>query len=365
VPVQITSFVTTDPLAGSGTATDLALATSDTLSAPYVDYTHDYAYVGDDEGDLYRIKDVFCPSYNTDVGCTGGLGPSLDTSWGTAGVVVVGAHCGMLTGAVDDSVTGNVYVGCADGRLYGFSSTGTKLSTSPLGLGDGTTAFGQIVVPPIVDSSNGFVYAVAGTNDFSPVLLQATTSLMARRIVGLGVVPGSGGAYLSVPTFNTAYFSSATSSNWAILSCGFDSTGTSTLLYDVGFSATRVMNNLTPPSSNQSELASDVEACSPLTGFTNAAGPPLGTSDWLFLSLSGGTLSNYDLNGTTGGSGFAGGFAATASVSVTDGSSGIIPDNESTETQASSIYFSSLGAETCGTTGTGYCAVKLTQAGLD
>ena len=33
------------------------------------------------------------------------------------------------------------------------------------------------MVPPIVDSSNGFVYAVAGTNDLSSVLLQASTTL--------------------------------------------------------------------------------------------------------------------------------------------------------------------------------------------
>ena len=131
-PVQITSFVTTDPAAGSGTATDLALGAdptgTDTISSPYVDYAHDYAYVGNDIGVLYRIKDVFCPSYNTDAGCTAGLAPSLDTSWGTGGAVTVARACGVLTGAVEDSVTGNVFVGCSDGRLYGFTSTGTPLT---------------------------------------------------------------------------------------------------------------------------------------------------------------------------------------------------------------------------------------------
>src|SRR6201996_7965921 len=42
VPAQITSFISTAPLAGSGTATDLALGTattgSDTLSSPFIDY---------------------------------------------------------------------------------------------------------------------------------------------------------------------------------------------------------------------------------------------------------------------------------------------------------------------------------------
>ena len=138
-PAQITSFVTTDPVAGSGTATDLALGAdptgTDTISSPYVDYAHDYAYVGNDIGVLYRIKDVFCPSYNTDAGCTAGLGPSIDTSWGTGGSVTVGAFCGVLTGAVDDSVTGDVFVGCSDGRLYGYTSTGVALTTVPLHYG--------------------------------------------------------------------------------------------------------------------------------------------------------------------------------------------------------------------------------------
>lgn len=365
-PAQITSFVTTDPLAGSGTATDLTLLSSDTLSAPYVDYTHDYAYVGDDEGNLYRIKDVFCPSYNTDLGCTAGLAPSVDTSWGTAGVVSVGGGCGMLTGAVDDSVTGNVFVGCSDGRIYGFTSTGAKLSPADLVLGDGTS-FGGVVVPPIVDSSNGLVYAVTGTDGTSPVLLQANTAFGAAKKVALGTAPenaGNAGENITVPTFNAAYFSSATSSNWAILSCGYDSTGFYTLLYDVGFSASRVMNIASPPSSNQFQLASDVEACSPLTGFTNAPTPPLPTIDWLFVGLSGGSLSNYDITSTTG-SGFPGGFAYTATFSISGGSSGIIPDNESTAVQASSIYFTGLATQTCGAGGNGYCAIKLTQAGLD
>ena len=49
-----------------------------------------YAYVGNESAMLYRIKDVFCPSYNTDAGCIAGLAPSLDTSWGTGGAVIGG-----------------------------------------------------------------------------------------------------------------------------------------------------------------------------------------------------------------------------------------------------------------------------------
>ena len=77
-PKTINTFTTNAPVAASGTATDLALGASttgtDTLSSPYVDYARDLAYVGNDIGVLYRIKDVFCPTSNPD--CTGGTKPA-------------------------------------------------------------------------------------------------------------------------------------------------------------------------------------------------------------------------------------------------------------------------------------------------
>jgi hypothetical protein len=376
-PVSITTFVG-NPANGSGTASDLALSADaggpSTISPPFIDYTHDYAYVGNDAGDLYRIKDVFCPSFNTDAGCTSGAGPSLDMTWGSGhGYVAVGGGCGQLSGAVEDFATGRVFIGCSDGRVYAFTSTGAK-TTSPtnfLGLGEGVSNSpnGGIVVPPIVDSSNGFVYAVAGTNDASPVLLQASTTTFTSttlRIVPLGLAPTSTPQNLSLPAFNTSYFSSATSSTWAVLSCGFDSTGTLTDVYDVGFSGTRVMNTTTPTGSAVFQLAPDVEPCSPLTGFTNLnVGPPFPPTDWLFLGLSGGSVFNFNLNGTTG-SAFGTLFVTpTDTYTISGGPSGIIVDNESTDPQASSIYFGSLGTQACTTGGTGYCAVKLTQAGLE
>jgi len=377
-PVQITSFVTGDPAAGSGTATDLDLSGEsggpDTISSPFVDYAHDYAYVGNDAGDLYRIKDVFCPSFNTDAGCKSGAGPTLDTTWGSGhGYVIVGGNCGQLSGAVEDYATGRVFVGCSDGRVYAFTSTGAK-TTSPtnfLGLGSGVSnnpANGGVIVPPIVDSSNGLVYAVAGTNDASPVLLQASTTTFTSatlKIVPLGLAPTSSPQNLSLPAFNNYYFASSSSTNWAILSCGYDSTGTLTMLYDVGFNSSRVMNTTTPGASAQHELASDVEGCSPLINFENAnVGPPFPPTDWLFAGLSGGNIFNFNLNGTTG-SAFLGGFTNIDMYTVAGGPSGMIPDNESTDPQASSIYFSNQSTQACGTNGTGYCAIKLTQAGLD
>jgi hypothetical protein len=51
-PTPVTSFVGSTPAANSGTATDLALGSattgSDTLSSPFIDYTDDVAYVGNE-----------------------------------------------------------------------------------------------------------------------------------------------------------------------------------------------------------------------------------------------------------------------------------------------------------------------------
>jgi hypothetical protein len=56
---------------------------------------------------------------------------------------------------------------------------------------------------------------------------------------------------------------------------------------------------------------------------------------------------------------------ATNTTDVAGGTSGIIVDNDSTDGQASSIYFGTLAISTtiCGTSAA-HCAVKLTQAAL-
>ncbi len=58
--------------------------------------------------------------------------------------------------------------------------------------------------------------------------------------------------------------------------------------------------------------------------------------------------------------------AATNTTDVAGGTSGMLVDNNSTDGQASSIYFGSLATSTtiCGTTAA-YCAVKLTQTELE
>jgi hypothetical protein len=241
-PASITTFAANTPLS-AGTATDLALGAAatgtDSLSSPYIDYAHDTAYIGNDVGVLFRVKNVFCttPACGTAV-------PSLDTAWGGTGSVNV--PCGAkLTGPVQDFYTLNIFVGCSDGKVYGFNSSGVPLTTPSITVGDGS-ATGGVVESPIVDGLNRLLYAVSGKgaapNTGSGVIVQATTSLGgpcsgALCIATTGV---SGVFQLHSPAFNDPYFSSNTSTTWLLYQMAYSSAANLTL-YAATFSGSRAL----------------------------------------------------------------------------------------------------------------------------
>ena len=105
LPVTINSFATQSPVAGSGNrdgpGPGIDRGDSDTLSSPFVDYTFDYAYIGNDNGTLFRVQDVFC---TVNPACSGGTppAPSLDATWGTAGALSV-CPGSRMSGPVEDS----------------------------------------------------------------------------------------------------------------------------------------------------------------------------------------------------------------------------------------------------------------------
>jgi hypothetical protein len=354
-PKTISSF--TDPLApaaGSGTASDLTLgSTTDTLSSPFVDYFNDLAYVGNDSGTLYRVKDVFCTvtvttgTITVNPDCTGGTppAPNLDTTWGTGGALVTGCG-GVLSGPVLDSVTGNIFVGCSDGTLYGFHANGTALTA--LAVGDGS-ATGGIVDPPVLDVTNGFVYVVSGNDGTHAVLVQAKTADLSAKIVA---TLGPGGLFnLHAPSFNDLYFSSGYSapggvSNWLIYEfaavtntgeCPTTTNGSCTALYGVGFDSLYNLNTVASPTTSPLIYNTPAFELSPSTEFVS------GGVDRLFSSqihIVDDSLSSFDITGA-----FPGGFAAQLGVGrpVGDGgTSGIVVDNASGLPQAASIYYSIL-----------------------
>jgi hypothetical protein len=365
-PKSITSFAATAPAAGSGTATDLAFgSTTDTLSSPYIDYSNDTAYVGNDAGVLYRFKNVFC-ILTTCANAT----PSLDATWGTGGAVTVCS--GKLTAPVLDFINMTVFVGCSDGKLYSINQSGTIKS---LVIGDGVASktYGGIVDPPVVDGLNEFVYAVSGSANggANGVLVQAAIDFSSSVAVPIGL---GNLCNMHSPTPNNTYFTSPTTSGAMMYVGGYTTTGTVSqpcssastgsalvLLYASTFNSSGILNSGAPANSFSDGGGPGYE-WAPLTEFFNSN---TGV-DWIFASAL------QSQQGNVGSANITSGFPATFATIVTEGNgaSGMIVDNNSSSNQASSLY---LGAQqqnancnnNTSTTLTGGCAVKLTQNGLN
>jgi hypothetical protein len=343
-PKVITSgFALLAPAAGSGTVTDLPLgSTTDTLSSPFVDYVKDVAYVGNDSGILFRIKNVFC-TLSCTVGVTGA--PSLDATWNGTGSVTTGCG-GVLTGAVVAN-TGNVFVGCSDGRVYGFTTAGVALSpTDSILVGNGS-ATGGIVDTPIVDSVNGLIYAVSGNSaGGTEVVVQASAADLGS--VQTATLAAGGNHNLHAPALNDAYYTSGSALNWRLYEVAGDSVAGGIKLYGITFAGSHVMTSGNPGSVDSFAVGGAFEI-SPLTEFLTTGGEDRFFES--FLAAGGGSLASFRID-----TGFPATFETTNSANVGTGTTGIIIDNAaSSSSQADSVYFGALGANT---------AVKLTQASL-
>jgi hypothetical protein len=341
------------PVAGEGTVAapktptvselvDLPLTSgTDTNSPPFIDYYGDAAYVGTDNGLIYQITGVFRGT------------PTLSGApWPfTAG-------SGILTGAVQDFGTDNLYVGSSDGKIYGFTIAGASLTGSPLLVGDGS-ATGGFTDPPVLDEVNGFLYAATGGNSGGTGAVVVQTGTGSFSTVQTATIGTQDAANIHAGAFNDAYFSApmnmiGTSSEWFFYVCGNTTDGIGTpVLYRLGFNGSHQMN--TTVNGTQVSLSGNPnEECSPLTEFKNGV-------DHLFLSLT--MLSVVEaFNISSGTAPFTSGGPLTEN----GGTSGIVVDNVSAANQASSIYFSTLSSSLrCRVAGVNqFCAVKLTQSAL-
>jgi hypothetical protein len=374
-PKTINSFVAGAPAVGSGTASDLNLGSSalatDTLSSPFVDYSRDVAYVGNDIGMLYRIKDVFCTSINPDCSGANPPAPSIDASWGSGGSVSVCS--GQLTAPNLDFVTLHVFVGCSDGKLYMITQAGVVTS---IAVGDGVASktYGAIVDPPIVDGADGFVYAVSGSanNGANGVLVQTTTTLSSTVAVPVG---GGNECNLHEPALNNAYYTSPTSPGALIYFAGTTgltgpctptgATGGNLMYYATTFGAGGVMTSGAPVHS--ANVGNPANEFAPFTEFYN---PNIGTgTDLLFLVAlcTGADMVSFNIT-----AGWPGTTFVENPVTYGYGTSGMIVDNDAntiTYPQSSSVYFNALAENAaCSNPQSGSnkngCAIKLTQAAL-
>ncbi len=327
----------------AGEIVSLPLTTgADTNSSPFIDYFNDVAYVGTNNGRIFKITGVFKGT------------PALaGAPW------PIRAGAAVLTEPVVDFNTGNIFVGSANGILYGFTSAGAILTGSPMLVGNGT-ANGGFKDGPVLDVVNGFLYAATGGNSggTAAVLLQTGTSSFST--VRTAVIGTSDAAPIHAGAFNDAYFSAptdmtGTTSEWFYYVCGTGTGGpTSPVLYRVGFDPLSRLMNTTVDATKISLSGNNGEQCSPLTEFKNGV-------DRLFLGLR--TLhvvEAFDISTSTTPS------TAAGPLTEAGGTSGIIVDNVSAANQASSIYFSTIGASpNCRVGGVNQrCAVKLTQGAL-
>lgn len=367
-PLDATSVITRLVYTPAQTGCTGPSGAANTRSSPFVDYTTDTAYVGADNGYIYKIHPVF--------GLTGT--PAVTA----CAQVTTGSS--LLTSPVYDPTAQRVFIadGAAASSLYAFpANLGTPATIAP--------AIGTITDGPIVDGTNRFAYVFGGVSGQAGNLAQVQWAANPFTAWGTPTTTRSlSGGTSSTGTirsgaFDDAYFTGSgprgNPSSGYLYACGYGGTATNPSnrvgLFGYAFApSTGVLKAGFGPNEALSPLTGSTAApasCSPITSFKN------GSVDRMFVSTTATTpttaytfemwpigipLTLYSTIGGTGGA------AITVDTAYSGGTSGIIVDNTSSGAQASSIYFGTLSNLTtiCGQTSgvNNYCAVKLTQSGL-
>ncbi len=302
----------------------------DTRSSPWIDYNTDTAYVGADNGLLYKITGVF---------------KGTPTLAGAPWPITLSTNR-RLTAPVLDKNLGLVIVGSQNGSLFSVNATTGAVKSLIVGANGGTNP--GILAPPVVDITNGTTFVVSSNNGTSGVLEEAdTATLTALATANIGIASKSGTAVnLYQPAFSNDYFNNP--STGVARLCGTGVADTTPWQYAFGFTG-RVMN--TTPAFSAQLVNSTTSRC---TGWTEFFNPNVGVggTDFFFFGLSanctGPTTSGCAVARNANGS--------LTMANVAGGPSGVVVDNYSTSPQASSIYFT--GAQTPN------LAYKMTQNGL-
>jgi len=328
-------------------------AAQDTRSSPFYNYSTDELYVGDNSGNVHKFTGVF-----------NGTPAEAGAPW----PVLPSGNKNILSSPVFDSATSKVFVADSGGLLFSISSTGTVTTSNRVAFRSG------FVDGPIVDSSAAkvYVFGSADTNsaNTNAAVWQFSTGFAAGDS-GIEIQLGAGVAAASNTffggSFDNIYFTSANSASPTgnLYVCG--NPGGNATLYRVPITA----NVMGTASVMTTAMSTASTTCSPITEISN------GSTDWIFVSvqaspnilppigcpaLASGCVMSFNVTaGTTPA-------ATAATAAASGGTSGIVVDNVSASSQASSLYFTylsnaAIGAACNGVTGVG-CAVKLTQSGL-
>ncbi len=300
-------------------------------SSPFVDYWHNVAFVGANNGVLYAIGPVF--------------GQSSQTALSVLGSVTVKSAGAYLTSPVMDP---------GQNRLF---------------ISDGTTLYSYTVT-----YSNGSVnFSLSGSlqisTDTEAVQDSALVDIDRQRVFWFARQTGSGGltgarvietdyglgnvqsaqigedstTVIRSGAFDDAHYSNSQAGQLHV--CGKASG--QPRLYTFGF-----QNGLWQTNPTVNTIATNTGECSPLTTFKSD------TQDRLFLGFSASDqIQMWNIPITSSGDVPD----ATAS-GYNGGSAGIIVDNRASQSDYNNIYFQTpLASTACGNT---VCAVKLTQSGL-
>lgn len=346
---------------------------ANTLASPWVDYTSDIAYVATDDGNLYKITPVFRSGT-----------PALvnDSNWPVA-VVPSSASSKALSGPVLDGNVGRIFLGDANGNFYAVDINSPAHTTSAtVTIGSPGAAGAGVVDPPLILSADGvatdqvFVFTgctvVVGDGAAVAQLPANFANGAAFWAMNLGGNTGN-----SLCTGSNGHMGAVDNAFWTggyatghLLACGFTSGGTSSggfpFVYVFAFDGNDLLTSTTATKNWGSKVDKNKgEECSPLTEFYD------GTSDRIFFGTgSTGTPGTGAINSSViTVSPLA--FSTVTAPSALGGSSGIIIDNQ-VSNGGTNIYFSTLAhgsvnGQSCAATGgaaSPYCAVKLTQAGL-
>jgi len=381
---QTPAICTTPTAAGCMTMLLIETGATNSNSSPWVDYSSDTAYVGADNGLLYKITPVF-----------GGGAPALVNDPDNWPVTVSSPieSSTVLTAPVVDDHSGLIFLGDGSGFLYSVSLTNPGNSFAArqtVGAEAGGAGTG-IVDPPIAvnDPANPTidqVFAFTGcsnTKAFGGAVIQIPanfTSLTTPAFVNLGSADGNGtctGNNVHSGTFDNAFWLNG-SATGHMIACGFMS-GTKTRplipappeMYMFPFTSGLIASTAT---STFEVDTTKGDECSPLTEFDNGTDMMFfGVGDATVGYVKSSTITTSLTTPTTCTAGAPTSSCVTAP-SALGGTSGIVIDNEVPD-GGTNIYFSTLavgsvngGKCPSGLTGGSlnpYCAVKLTQSGLE
>ena len=363
-------------VAGCMTTLTIESTATNSNSSPWVDYSADTAYIGADNGLLYKIKPVF-----------GGGTPALVNDPSNWPVTVSNQAIKILTAPVVDDAAGLIFLGDGEGYLYSVKLTSPgKTYVARQTIGWATHGSGTGVVDPpiaVTDPANPTtdqVFAFTGCSQVTGIggaITQlpanfATGAPTSTNTVDLGSASGTGnctGKNVHSGALDNAFWVNGSTSGHMI-ACGFVNSGgvpSNPQMYFFPFNASHVITST--GSSKFVVNTTKGDECSPLTEFYN------GTTDRLFfgVGLTNGFVESSTITSSLTTPNCSGTPTSSCVTSPTalGGTSGIVIDNQ-VSNGGTNIYFSTLApgsvnGQKCnvsGGTANPYCAVKLTQAAL-